>query len=128
MSVELRRDGDVVRLRIGCDVRLASSLVERLRDRVGAAGGSLATETLDAGGTLLHVELPCGVIVAEDVMLTREGIVRLLADAGVEVVAQTGDAATLLVLAASAPPRCRARWTSGCRRPTPTKACGLRPT
>ena len=41
------------------------------------------------------------VIVAEDVMLTREGIVRLLTDAGVEVVAQTGDADTLLVLAAS---------------------------
>ncbi len=44
------------------------------------------------------------VIVAEDVMLTREGIVRLLADAGVEVVAQTGDADTLLVLAASTHP------------------------
>jgi DNA-binding NarL/FixJ family response regulator len=44
------------------------------------------------------------VIVAEDVMLTREGIVRLLADAGVEVVAQTGDADALLVLVASARP------------------------
>jgi len=44
------------------------------------------------------------VIVVEDLMLTREGIVRLLADAGVEVVAQTADAATLLVLAASERP------------------------
>jgi DNA-binding NarL/FixJ family response regulator len=36
------------------------------------------------------------VIVAEDVMLTREGIVRLLGDAGLEVVAQVGDADGLL--------------------------------
>ncbi len=36
------------------------------------------------------------VVVAEDVMLTRQGIVRLLADAGVEVVGEAGEAATLL--------------------------------
>lgn len=37
-------------------------------------------------------------IVAEDVMFTREGIVRLLVDAGVEVVAQAADAEGLLSL------------------------------
>ena len=36
------------------------------------------------------------VVVAEDVMLTREGIVRLLQDAGVEVVAEAAEADTLL--------------------------------
>ena len=36
------------------------------------------------------------VVVAEDVMLTREGIVRLLTDAGVDVAAEVGDAAALL--------------------------------
>jgi DNA-binding NarL/FixJ family response regulator len=36
------------------------------------------------------------VIVAEDMMLTREGIVRLLGEAGVEVVAQAEDEASLL--------------------------------
>jgi len=36
------------------------------------------------------------VVVAEDVMLTREGIARLLTDAGVEVTAEVGDAASLL--------------------------------
>ena len=36
------------------------------------------------------------VVVAEDVMLTREGIVRLLQEAGVEVVAQATDADELL--------------------------------
>jgi len=36
------------------------------------------------------------VVVADDVMLTREGITRLLTDAGVDVVGQAGDAAALL--------------------------------
>jgi DNA-binding NarL/FixJ family response regulator len=36
------------------------------------------------------------VVVAEDTMLTREGLVRLLEDAGVEVVAQVEDAGALL--------------------------------
>jgi DNA-binding NarL/FixJ family response regulator len=40
------------------------------------------------------------VIVAEDLMLTREGIVRLLSDAGVDVVAQAGDAEALVTLIA----------------------------
>ena len=40
------------------------------------------------------------VIVAEDVMLTREGIVRLLTDAGVEVVGQVADADALLTAVA----------------------------
>ena len=44
------------------------------------------------------------VIVAEDMMLTREGIVRLLTDAGVAVVSQTGDASALLALAATEHP------------------------
>jgi DNA-binding NarL/FixJ family response regulator len=41
------------------------------------------------------------VIVAEDVMLTREGIVRLLAEADVEVVAGVGDADALLTAVAT---------------------------
>ena len=36
------------------------------------------------------------VVVADDVMLTREGITRLLTDADVDVVGQAGDAAALL--------------------------------
>jgi DNA-binding NarL/FixJ family response regulator len=36
------------------------------------------------------------VVVADDTLVTREGIVRLLRDAGVEVVAQAGDAGELL--------------------------------
>jgi len=44
------------------------------------------------------------VIVAEDVMLTRAGIVQVLTDAGIEVVAQMADAETLLTLVASHTP------------------------
>jgi DNA-binding NarL/FixJ family response regulator len=44
------------------------------------------------------------VIVVEDVLLTREGIVHLLRDAGVEVVAQAGDATTLAALVAATAP------------------------
>jgi DNA-binding NarL/FixJ family response regulator len=40
------------------------------------------------------------VIVAEDLLLTREGIVSLLADAGVDVVARASDATTILDLVA----------------------------
>ena len=36
------------------------------------------------------------VVVAEDVMLTREGITRLLTDAGVEIAAEVGDADALM--------------------------------
>jgi DNA-binding NarL/FixJ family response regulator len=36
------------------------------------------------------------VIVAEDTMLTREGIVKVLVDAGLDVIAEVGDAAALL--------------------------------
>ena len=36
------------------------------------------------------------VVVAEDVMLTREGITRLLTDSGIDVVGEVGDAAALL--------------------------------
>jgi hypothetical protein len=39
---------------------------------------------------------PVRVVVAEDIMLTREGIIRLLRDAGIDVVAQAGDAEALL--------------------------------
>jgi serine/threonine-protein kinase len=46
------------------------------------------------------------VVVAEDVMLTREGIVRVLADAGVEVVGETGDVDGLMRAVATQKPDC----------------------
>jgi DNA-binding NarL/FixJ family response regulator len=44
------------------------------------------------------------VVVAEDVMLTREGITRLLTDSGIEVVGEAGDAAALLSAVRTARP------------------------
>ena len=52
------------------------------------------------------------VVIAEDVMLTREGIARLLTDAGIDVVGQVGDAA------ASG----RVTWTAPSRSATGTPA------
>jgi len=47
-------------------------------------------------GYRLPVSSPVSVVVAEDDVLMREGIVRLLGEAGFEVVAQAGDADSLL--------------------------------
>jgi DNA-binding NarL/FixJ family response regulator len=44
------------------------------------------------------------IVVADDVMLTREGIVQVIRDAGIEVVGQAGDAAGLLRLVSEAEP------------------------
>jgi serine/threonine-protein kinase len=44
------------------------------------------------------------VVVADDLMLTRQGIVRLLADAGVDVVGETEDATGLLPVIARTMP------------------------
>ncbi len=70
----------------------------RLEDRVGAAAGTLAFATTGEGSTLLRVDLPCGSIVADDVLLTREGIVHLLSGAGVDIVGEAGDGEQLLSL------------------------------
>ena len=54
------------------------------------------------------------VVIGEDQALLREGIVRLLEEAGFEVVGQAGDATTCG--ARSAPTSPTSRWsTSGCR-------------
>jgi DNA-binding NarL/FixJ family response regulator len=44
------------------------------------------------------------VVIADDVMLVRSGVARLLADAGVEVVGEAGDATELLALVARQAP------------------------
>ena len=46
------------------------------------------------------------VVVAEDVMLTREGLVRVLRDTGIEVVAETGDLDGLMRAVATQRPDC----------------------
>jgi hypothetical protein len=61
------------------------------------------------------------VVIAEDTVLLREGLRRVLTEAGLEVAGVAGDAVQLLPLvAALRPASC---WpTSGCRRPRPPRA------
>ena len=63
----------------------------RVADRVGAVGGRLLIDAVrPTSGD------PMRVVIADDVMLVREGITRLLTDAGIDVVAQSSDAVSLL--------------------------------
>ena len=64
-------------------------------------------------------------ILADDAVLLREGLIRLLEDAGHEVVAATGDAESLIEAVAEHRPEI-AVVTSGCRPPTPTRGCARR--
>ena len=68
------------------------------------------------GGTAMRV------VIAEDSVLLREGLTRLLTEAGHEVAAAAGDAEGFLRAVAEHAPT---RWwsTCGCRPPSPTRAC-----
>jgi DNA-binding NarL/FixJ family response regulator len=59
------------------------------------------------------------VVVGEDSVLLREGIVRVLGQAGFEVVAQAGDADELVRKVSAHKPDFAPQWRSaaGCRRP-----------
>ena len=66
-------------------------------------------------------------VIADDSVLLRDGVVRLLGDAGIEVVAAVGDGDALV--AAVGEHARTSRWsTCGCRRPTPTRGSAPRST
>ena len=69
---------------------------------------------------------PSASSIAEDSVLLREGLARLLEESGFEVAGQAGDAEDLLRKVGAAQARRRGRSTSGCRRRTPTRACAPR--
>ena len=62
------------------------------------------------------------VALADDAVILREGLARLLEEAGFEVVGLAGDGDELLELVERTRPTSRSS-TSGCRRPTPTRDC-----
>ena len=62
---------------------------------------------------------PMRVVIADDSMIVREGLARLLGDAGCEVVGTAGDAQSCC--ACRTPDPTSPSSTSRCRRPTPTK-------
>ncbi len=61
------------------------------------------------------------VVIADDSVLFREGLARVLADDGFEVVAQAGDSDALRDAVRNAKPTLSS-WTCECRRHRPTRA------
>jgi PAS domain S-box-containing protein len=84
--------------------------IQGLRDRAQAVGGDLTVDSPRGGPTVLTARLPLvaarsgivragegmRVVIADDAPMIRHGLVELLANSGVEVVAQAGDATALL--------------------------------
>ena len=62
------------------------------------------------------------VVVADDSVLLREGVARILEEGGLEVIARCGTAGDLTLKVRFYEPDL-AIVTSGCRRPTPTRDC-----
>ena len=90
-AVSAIQDGGRLVVTVQDDGTDRTSAMVQLADRVGALDGSLDVEPETAASGA-----PVRVVVADDTLLTREGIVRLLGDAGIEVVAEADDAQGLL--------------------------------
>ena len=120
VGIRLDRDRHAWSSRCARDGGARPTRAARVDDRVGATAGALVIDRRGPRYTAAR-GAAMRVIVAEDVMLTREGIVRLLADAGVEVVAGGGRRRAAGGRRRAPPGRGR-WWTSGCRPPTPTRA------
>ena len=92
-------------------------------DRIGALDGRCVERVertrRDAGGD------PMRIVIADDEMLMREGLARLLGDAGFDVVGRASDGPELLRAVRLTSPTSRSS-TSRCRRPTPRKDSSLR--
>jgi PAS domain S-box-containing protein len=84
--------------------------LQGLRDRAEAIGGQLTVDSPSGGPTVLIAEIPLfrsrrmlepeagrlRVVVADDAAVIRQALAELLVRSGIEVVAQAGDATTLL--------------------------------
>ena len=94
LTVEVADDG------IGGAGTGGGSGLRGLADRVEALGGRFTVSSPPGRGTTLRAEIPCGVRVAlaDDAVLLREGLARLLTEAGFEVVGLAGDGDELLEL------------------------------
>ena len=116
-SVLVQNGGGSILVEVDHDgSKTSSDLAVHLADTVGALDGQLVVgRDSRPGGDVVRV------VVADDSLLTREGIVHLLRDAGVDVVAEAEDADRLLDQFDRSPTSPSS--TSGCRRRTPTKVC-----
>ncbi len=100
-SVRVGRESGVVEIEVrddgvgGADLDAGTGL-RGLEDRVAALEGTFSVRSPARRGDDRRSEDPVRVIVADDSTLLREGLVRLLEEAGLEVVGQAGDGADLL--------------------------------
>ena len=90
LTVEVSDDGGG-----GADPARGSGL-HGLADRLDALSGRLDTASPPGRGTRLRAEIPVPVIVADDSAFIRAGVVRILASAGMDVVAEARTADELL--------------------------------
>jgi hypothetical protein len=75
--------------------------------------------------SLTHPVAPLRVVIAEDAVLLREGLRRLLTETGLDARLRPGTRPACFI--SSVPcARISCSLTSGCRRPRPLRACGLR--
>ena len=95
--------------------------------RRGGATRGLPAAPRDAGGGRPSLrERRMRVVVAEDSVLLREGIARLLEDAGIEIVGQAGNARRADAEGPLATSPTSRSWTSACRRRRPTRGSARR--
>ena len=87
LVIEVRDNGSRRRRRRPAAPGCAAS-----RDRVAALGGSMQVVSPLGGPTTVLGGAAVRIVIAEDSVLLRAGLTRLLADAGEEVVAAVGDA------------------------------------
>ena len=75
-----------------------------LRDRVEAVDGRFRVESPAGGGTHVSASILMRVIIADDAAIVRQGVARLLAERGIEVVGEAGRTEELLRLVAALRP------------------------
>ena len=126
--VSVRRVGGVLGVEVRDDGRGGARMdggsgLRGLLDRVSAIGGTLVIDSPPGAGNHAASGAAVRVVIAEDSLLLRRGAIRLLEDAGFEVVGEAGDADELLRIVRATHARTSRSSTSGCRRRTSTRAC-----
>jgi PAS domain S-box-containing protein len=115
IDIEVTRARDELRVTVtddgagGASFREGTGL-QGLRDRAAAVGGQVTVDSPTGGPTVLTADLPLfrskhslsfaaghlRVVIADDAAMIRQALVELLSRSGIEVVAQVGDARSLL--------------------------------
>ena len=104
----------------------AGSGLAGLRARVEALDGRLQVHSPAGAGTVVEVGLSVRVVIAEDLALLREGVVALLRENDIEVVAQVRGRTAPCCARSRATRRISRSSTCACRRRSATRACGPR--